>query len=231
MEQYLYSRRNVTGTVLGLGGLGLFLVGITTWPAWLPITAGLYAIGVLVTPPERKLQLGLGGAEDAGEIRSGLDALVRQIRGRVADDIAAKVASIREGIMATVSTDAAASGAERDLYLIRQTALDYLPAALNAYLALPRVYAERRAVVQGRTAHDVLIEQLQLMDEKMSEVADDIARHDTDRLLASGRFLHDKFSGSALDLDSVPAPAAEAAEQRAPEQRAPERSEERERVH
>ena len=203
VEQYLVSRRNVAGTVLGLGGLGLFLAGLTTWPAWLPITAGLYAIGVLVVPSQPRLGVRFGPGEDEGVIRDGLETLLHQIRNKVADDIYAKVQGIRDGILATVSTDAAASGAERDLFLIRQTALDYLPAALNTYLALPRPYAERRAVVGGRTAHDILLEQLQLMDEKMAEVADDIARHDTDRLLAHGRFLQDKFSGSALDLDNV----------------------------
>jgi len=202
-EQYLYSRRNMAGTVLGLGGLGLFLAGITTWPLWLPITAALYAIGVLVVPPERGIDLRLGPGQDAEAIRRGLDGLVREIRGRVADDIVAKVAGIREGILATMTSEAAASGAERDLYLIRQTALDYLPGALDAYLALPRRYAERRAVAGGRTPHDVLLEQLQLMESKMAEVADDIARHDTDRLLAHGRFLRDKFAGSSLDLPDV----------------------------
>ena len=208
LERYLYSRRNVAGMTLGLGGLALFFAGITTWPLWLPVVAGLYAIGVLVVPPQRGVDISLGPGEDASAIRRGLDALLRQVRGRVADDIYTKIVSIREGILATVSTDAAASGAERDLYLIRQTALDYLPGALNVYLALPRRYAERRPIVGGRTAHDVLLEQLQLMDEKMTEVADDIARHDTDRLLSHGRFLRDKFAGSSLDIGEGVAAAA-----------------------
>ena len=75
---------------------------------------------------------------------SGLDHLVRDLRGRIADDLYAKVGSIRDSILATLPKDGGIDGLGRDVYLIRQTALDYLPAALNAYLALPRRYAERR---------------------------------------------------------------------------------------
>ena len=84
----------------------------------------------------------------------------------------------------------------------------YLPQALDSYLAVPRAFAERRPVAGGRTPHDVLLEQLDLMDRKMQEVADDIARHDSDRLLANGRFLAERFSGSSLRIDAADAPVA-----------------------
>jgi len=42
LEAFLYSRRNIVGTVLALGGLALHFLGILgTGPAWLPITIGL----------------------------------------------------------------------------------------------------------------------------------------------------------------------------------------------
>ena len=104
------------------------------------------------------------------------------------------------------------------VHLIRQTALDYLPEALNGYLRLPRAYAERRPVAAGRTPHDVLLEQLDLLDTKMREAADAKLAHDSERLLANGRFLADRFQASSLRLEGPeagpgPAPApAEAAE-------------------
>ncbi|HYM83932.1 MAG TPA: hypothetical protein VEY67_07270 [Candidatus Dormibacteraeota bacterium] len=210
---YLTSRRNLVGSALGLIGLALFALGVTGGILWLPIVVGLYLAGVLLTPPDRPLDLSLGGAEDVSAVRSGLDRLLRQVRGRIADDLYARVVGIRDSIVATLpSNGAAQGGSERDLFLIRQTALDYLPAALDAYLALPRRYAEGRPLADGRTPHDVLLGQLDLMDRKMAEVADDLARSDTDRLLANGRFLAEKFSTSSLSLDALgsadPAPAA-----------------------
>ena len=49
----------------------------------------------------------------------------------------------------------------------------------------------------------MLLDQLDLMDRKMREVADDIARHDSDKLLANGRFLAERFGVSSLQLDGA----------------------------
>jgi hypothetical protein len=45
----------------------------------------------------------------------------------------------------------------------------------------------------GRTALQVLKDQLGLLDSKMDEIAGDVQRQDIDRLLANGRFLEDHF--------------------------------------
>lgn len=219
IEAYLYSRRNIVASLLALGGLGLFFGGVLTGPLWVPVVAGLYAIGVLLVPGEPQLDLRLDAAADASQVRAGLDRLQSSIRGRVADDIYASVASIRASIEATLATTPAGLGpADHNVYLIRQTALDYLPAALSAYLALPRSYAERRIVAGGRTPHDELRDQLRLMASKLQEVADNIAQHDSDRLFANGRFLADKFATSSLSVDApavaVPATPAEVESER-----------------
>jgi hypothetical protein len=212
IEPYLYSRRNIVGSVLALGGLGLYLAGITGGLLWLPIIVGLYAIGVLLVPAERGLDLRLSAAQDAGQVRAGLERLLESIRGRVATDIYARVASIRDSILVTLpGNGSTADASDPNIYLIRQTALDYLPSALDAYLALPRAFAERRAVAGGRTPHDELVGQLDLMARKMEEVAEDIVRHDSDRLLANGRFLAERFASSSLSIgEAIDATASEA---------------------
>ena len=209
IEPFLYSRRNIAGTLLALGGLGLFFLGITGGVLALGIVAALYAIGYLLVPPERGLSLTLDAAQDASEIRSGLDRLLNSIRGRVADDIYARVESIRDSILVTLPREGTATGvdaADPNVHLIRQTALAYLPQALDSYLAVPRIYAERRAVADGRTPHDVLLDQLHLMDVKMREVAEDVVAHDSERLLAHGRFLQERFASSSLQLAPVGEP-------------------------
>ena len=87
----------------------------------------------------------------------------------------------------------------------------------------------------GRTPHDVLMDQLALMDSKMQEVADDVARHDSDQLLAHGRFLAERFAPNSLQLtdESVAAAAPPVVETHATEVPAPDvvPDEQRERVH
>ncbi len=136
------------------------------------------------------------------DLRETLDRLLRGIRNRVAPDIYLKVASIRRSILATAALQDTADATDPNVYLIQKTAVDYLPAALQNYLKLPRAYAETRPVQGTQTAHDVLLEQLQLMDDKLGEVSDDISRHDTDRLLSTCRFLAAKFGPNSLDLGS-----------------------------
>ncbi|HEV1997403.1 MAG TPA: hypothetical protein VGR61_04635, partial [Candidatus Dormibacteraeota bacterium] len=83
--------------------------------------------------------------------------------------------------------------------IVRQTALEYLPAALESYLNLPRQYATLHRVEDGKTPSQVLVDQLDLLEVKLSEISDDIAGNDADRLLANGRFLREKFGRSELD--------------------------------
>jgi hypothetical protein len=55
-------------------------------------------------------------------------------------------------------------------------------------------------VQDGKTPKEVLLDQLTLLENKMSEVADDVHRNDSDRLLANGRFLQERFGRSPLSL-------------------------------
>ena len=204
VEAFLYSRRNIVGSLLALAGLALHFVGIVGGLAWLPITVALYLIGVLLVPGDRGLAISIGAAEDAGQVRDGLSRLVRGLKGKVADDLYTKVVSIQASILATLTIEGApGDAADPNVYLIRQTALAYLPDAFSTYLRMPRAMAERRAIANGRTPHDVLLEQLDLMDRRLADVADDMARHDSDKLLANGRFLAEKFGVSSLRLDGV----------------------------
>jgi len=200
-EAFLYSRRNIVGCLLALAGLILYFTGLVGGLIWLPITIGLYLIGVLLVPGEQGLVLQLGAAADSAQVRDGLDRLIRGLNGRVAADLIAKVVRIQGSILRTLPAEGAEGDtADPNVYLIRQTALAYLPDAFSTYLKLPRAVAEQRPIADGRTPHDVLLAQLDLMDGRLASVADDMARHDSDALLANGRFLAEKFGVSALHI-------------------------------
>jgi hypothetical protein len=212
LRRFLVSRKSLAGFALAGAGLALYFLGVLTGPLWLTIVVGLYFLGALLMPGKRAVDPRLHAAADAKTIREGLDELVRRVQFKVAPDILAKVDSIRKSILVTLDDDDRGV-ADPTVYLIRQTALDYLPSALAAYLALPRIYAERRPTMRGRTPHDVLLEQLALMDSKMHEAADAKLAHDSERLLENGRFIADRFGTSSLRIDpgvSVAEPVAEA---------------------
>jgi hypothetical protein len=83
-----------------------------------------------------------------------------------------------------------------ELYLVRQTADDYLPRTINAYLGMPPEETDRPLPGQTRTARDELKAQLDLLDAKLDEIAVDLQRQDSDRLLSNRRFLEDRFGGA-----------------------------------
>jgi len=201
-EPFLYSRKNLAGSLLALAGVGLMALGITGGIVGVGVIALLYAVGYLVVPRERGLRLNLLNSQDARGIKDGLNRLMTSIRFRVADDVYNRVGSIAHSILQMLPDEGESFDAtDPNVNLVRQTALAYLPQALDAYLAIPRIYAERRPISAGKTAHDVLLDQLNLMDAKMHDVAEDIARRDTDRLMANVRFLQERFADSTLQLD------------------------------
>ena len=210
VEPFIYSRRNIVGSALGLVGLALLALGVTGGVIGLGVVAGLYAIGYLVTPPERGLSLTLFNTEDTRDIRSGLDRLLTSIRYRVADDVFQKCGSIAHSIVMTLPANGTGvDPVDPNINLIRQTALNYLPQALDAYLAIPRMYAERKVLDNGKTAHDVLMDQLNVMDAKMRDVAEAVAKNDTDRLMANVRFLQERFANSQLQVAGAKAAATD----------------------
>ena len=78
----------------------------------------------------------------------------------------------------------------------------WIGVGLAALLPLPSLwpYATLHRMTDGRTAAQVLLDQLTLLDRKLEEVADAVNKNDTDALLANGRFLEDRFGGSSLKL-------------------------------
>jgi hypothetical protein len=201
--RFLVSRRSLVGFAAAGAGLVLTVLGVLNpvGPFWLTIVVALYFVGVVIVPRERGPEVRPNPVADTAAIRDSLDELLHHVRFKVAPDIFATVESIRKSILSTLEASPDRDAGDPTVYLIRQTALDYLPTALSAYLALPRLYAERRRVQGGRTPHDVLLEQLEVMDARLHEVADAMIVHDSDRLLENTRFLADRFGRSSLRVD------------------------------
>jgi len=196
--RYLYSTRNRVGCLAGLGGLGLYFTGVVgdLWPV---VVAGLYGAGALATPPAKVVNLRLG--LDPADLGRAMAEQKRRIQGKVPDDVLAAVLRIHAILGDVLAHHHALPPGSPDAYVVERTALDYLPTALESYLALPRSYANRVTVSGDRTARQVLLDQLRLMESKLGEVLEAALRGDTDRLLAHGRFLEDRFASSELRLE------------------------------
>jgi hypothetical protein len=196
--KYLYSTKNLVGCLLALVGLVLHFTGVIG-PLWPLIVVGLYVVGVLLAPGTSSINLRSGF--EPNDVRKALEREVFMVSGRLPPDVMAKVQSIQQIILGILPRSGVLASDSPELYIVQRTATEYLPTALESYLNLPRAYATLHPIQQGKTSKQVLLDQLGLLESKMSEVADDVHRYDADRLLANGRFLEERFGRSALSLE------------------------------
>ena len=152
----------------------------------------------------RKKPIELSTGFDPNNVKRALDTQVRMITGKVSPEVMAKVLKIRQTILGILPRSGSLPPGSPELFIIERTATNYLPTTLQAYLDLPRAYATRHPVQGRKTPKDVLLDQLTLLETKMNEVADDVHRHDSDRLLANGRFLQERFGRSPLSFKPPP---------------------------
>lgn len=80
----------------------------------------------------------------------------------------------------------------QDLYIVRQTASDYLPRTIAAYLAVPGTN-DPVVHVTGRTALEELRAQLAMLDARLDAITQNLQQRDLDGLVANRRFLEERF--------------------------------------
>lgn len=192
---FVYSNKNIAGCALALIGLLLYFTGIID-RFWYLIVPGLYAIGWLIAPQSPAVDVQMRQEMSADEIRQQLNELSKIAKRKLPKDLAAQVESIKATIIDMLPLLVNAGPSDRDVFAVRQTALQYLPDTLQNYLNLPPAYANYHPIKDGKTARQLLSEQLAMLDEEMKEIAVDLNKSDSQKLLAHGRFLRDRFQES-----------------------------------
>jgi hypothetical protein len=197
--RYLYSGKNILGSTLALFGLVLFFAHVITTFFWPFVVVAMYGIGALLAPGPPKVALARTSL-DPDSIRKSLQRQLNIAQGMLPPPLQAKLQEIADTIMGILPHYAEFPPGSPDLFVVGRTATDYLPSALQAYVNLPRAYGALHKMPNGKTADDVLNDQLTLLASKMDEVADAVHKKDSDALLANGRFLEEKFGASPLAL-------------------------------
>jgi len=194
---FLYSSGNIAGSVLALGGLGLFFGGVIH-AYWWAIVAGLYAAGVLGWPRNSL-------AETAERTELSAELLGQQVRklvDSVAPGLPKEALEFLHGIQATLIEllprlqELRERGiiSAKDSFTVFETVRRYLPDTLGAYLRLPKFYAQVQTLADGRTATQTLVDQLRMLDTSLKDIAKSAFAGDAEALVTNGQFLQSKFS-------------------------------------
>ena len=192
---FRYRNGNIAGGALALMGPALLFAGVIG-PGWGFITAGLYAAGWAAGWAGRRAPEIERRIEDSLSVEQTLehlDKLVSQVQPLLTADMQQQLASVRTSVAEVLPRLVGARSHDADLFTVRETVLRYLPETLANYVALPPVFRSSHALKDGKTARQLLAEQLALLASKMREIVANVAGADAQALLANGKFLEMKF--------------------------------------
>ncbi len=192
---WFYSSANIAGCALALLGPALLFAGVIG-QGWLAITAGLYVAGYLLGRRPPALERHIEASLSAEQTLDRLDTLIRQAAPHLIEDMRRSLASIRTSVAEVLPRllNAGNNGTgDHDLFTVRETVLNYLPETLANYVALPPAFRASHVLADGKTARQLLVEQLTLLDRQLQDVVANVAASNAQALLANGAFLRQRF--------------------------------------
>ena len=189
---FLYSNGNLIGCAAALLGPALLFAGVIEH-GWLAITAGLYAAGWLLGRRSPELERHIADSLTLEETLAHLDAVIASASPHLAADMQGRLKSIRDSVAEVLPRLLGQASGGDALFTVRETVLRYLPETLANYVALPAAFRVSHQLQSGRTARELLTEQLDMLDGQMREVVANVAASDAQALVANGQFLQAKF--------------------------------------
>jgi hypothetical protein len=140
-------------------------------------------------------------AELETDPRLALRAALLRARGRVSPTLVERLRRVRATIEAGLAHADKSSTGDLDTHILRESALHYVPEAIDYYLGLP---ANAPRTLEGRTPEEELDYQLGLIELRVQKVLDGKARDLVDDFEAHGRFLRERLSsgGGSLDVEA-----------------------------
>jgi hypothetical protein len=193
---YFYSTRHIVGSCLALLGLGAYFTGIIDhW--WLAICGGLYLAGVLAVPSRDLIDVSLYRRYDGQRLLEGVKELISQSKKQIPPEALAILQSIptvlEPLVPRLISDDGAVMLPPSQVQTIMGAITRDLPETIAGYLRLPPAFANLHKLDGGKTAKDLLVEQLQLLRNQLAKIATAAFADDADALVSNGQYLQEKF--------------------------------------
>jgi hypothetical protein len=158
-------------------------------------SAGFWAIPTLYA---RTAPASIPAAAAEADPRLALRAALVRARGRVSPALGERLRRVRATIEAGLDHADKTSTGDLDTHILRESALHYVPEAIDYYLSLP---ANAPRTLEGRAPEEELDYQLALIEARVQKVLDGKARELVDEFEAHGRFLRERLSAGTGSLD------------------------------
>jgi hypothetical protein len=135
-----------------------------------------------------------GASDDPDDLRSALRHTLEAVGGQVTAPMQEQLKRIDWAINAVLDGNLSSNVGRQAQYTIAATVQRYLPDTLERYLQLPENVAQAPIDDNGRTAHDMVMEQLGVLATETEAIVEDMHAGKLRELSAHGRFLEDRFN-------------------------------------
>lgn len=187
--------------LLAAGGVGLLLAWLQASPALaLAGAAALAGSAAAAIAGARRAQhkapvFAAGAAFDAPSLRR-LDTALEAVATDVGEEIFARLLALKSSLVRMAEMLPRAGGDEHftldDRLYVVECVRRYLPDSLQAYLLVPPAQRTAGVLEGGRSAREVLHEQLTLLQAELDRRADKLGRSAAEDLMRQERFLKAK---------------------------------------
>jgi len=195
---WIFQYQHITGCIFGLISLYLFSKGWfgKFWPITL---VGSYSIGwwladTLMAKPSKPLaQKTIARAHPLSDGRAAILAKVEKRIPENAFNILIKICQCGAELRPRLETNPARI---EELKLLERVIEVYLPITLDNYLKLPAEFAKIEMLSDGKTAEELLLEQLNLLAEHLHSMLKEAVMNDARTVIENGLFLEERFKAA-----------------------------------
>lgn len=199
LMKFVLSNGNLAGAGAAALVVLLYLAGVVH-AYWFGLAVLAYGIGFFAVPQPKVAEM-LPEGTSTQESLAWLRTEVLPSMPEEARRILRQILDIADELMPRLKEMESAGAIQaQSRSTLKMTVTRYLPDVVTGYLKLPPVYAASARVAEGKTANQLLLEQLTLLHDHVAEIRENVLSEEVDALLTNGRFLQQKFT-KAFTLD------------------------------
>lgn len=202
IQKFLFSNKNIIGLICATIIVCLGFVGIVKhlWPV---VAIIAYVFGYLVGPKEKEVVFYHIKGENMSDYIGFLNKFLRSSIDNEKLPLEAKevLQSITKNaieLLTFLQSKESLDSSSEEMINLKSIFDTYIPKLINQFSRLPSNYANNVKTSTGKTAKDMLIEQLTLLENKIQEISYGIYEDDVTALKVNGRFLKEKFESNDL---------------------------------
>jgi hypothetical protein len=205
VKKYIFSNKNVIGLgiasiIVILGFLGILKHGV------LGVALIGYIFGWIVGPKEKEIKFYHYKGESMSDYIGFLKKFMKVSfdNEKLPEQAKSILKSIEKNsieLIEYMDKKEMVDSVSEEMMNLKSIFDTYIPNLINQYSRLPVDYANNVKGSNGKTAKDLLVEQLRILEEKIKEIAYGLYENDVTKLKVNGRFLKEKFHSGDFFLN------------------------------